>query len=112
MRPRLRDAQPQQPCVCVPETTTFIEGPEARLVVDMEPLAPCLLHLYDETLHQGSTDSPPLALRVNRGVEQEGVVPSVPDGMHEAHEPLALERSYPADAEPSKPIGPRQHRPR
>jgi hypothetical protein len=75
-----------------------------RFVVDVQPLAPGLLHVGDEALDECAPNSLALGSGMDRGVEEERVISSIPDGVNDTNEYGTFEGSHPADAEPRKPV--------
>jgi hypothetical protein len=103
----------QEPGCRRPEAAqVLVEVLEVRFVVDVHPLTPGFSHISKELCHQSSTEPSPLIVGIDRRVEQERVVPAVPDSMDEAHEHCAVEGAHPAHAESTQPLRPRQYRPR
>ena len=57
-----------------------------RLEIDMQPARPALPGELDRSGHQGGADALALRIRIDDGVEQEGVLPAVPGDIDEADE--------------------------
>ena len=82
--------QVHQPGWSGPEATgSEVEPRQALGEVDVKPLATCRLGMPDSMIHQGGANALPLMLTGDLGIEDEGVIASVPRHVDEANQAAA-----------------------
>lgn len=86
-----------------------VECRQVGLVVDVKPFASCRSGLVYDRPDQAQTDTAPRMVGVNDRVQQEGVCPTVPAGMDEAAQLIAVEGAYPRDGVTLEPPRPGNH---
>ena len=98
--PRSRALLPEveQPGVRTPEAAAAVERLEVVLVVDVEPLRTAISSEGDGLPDQRCSDTPPLEVAVDAGVEEESMRAPIPGHVHETDEPRAVGGAHPPHA--------------
>ena len=96
--------QVDQPGRSGPEATGIeVERRQALVEVDVKPLATCRLGMPGSVAHQGGGNAPSLMLTGDLGIEEEGVIASVPRHVDKANQAAAMLQ---ASGHPAKAVGP------
>ncbi len=80
-----------------------VERRQVLLEIDVEPLATCRLGMPDSMTHKGGANALPLMLNGDLGIEEEGVVASVPRHVDKANQ---ADAALQARGHPAKAAGP------